>query len=371
MAKNEKGISIKQISSIFCLCSVELLDKDTYQPQVVLDTMSDSDSDMITDSGTDTEPESTDGELEIDLDREVEMDFTKDPDYRPLVDIFPTATVRRSQRLYTSATESSAPYSPTDDTESTLSELTVTISEPASPKYIGSEPESSDEFDSPEPIVITPKAIPVIITQDRTPSPFPIPIKLNEVALYPREQEESHLKEMTYYPKLRYWHKSIDICKCQIPNRDECLADFYFKFGFCPVAQATNFMNESPKLIIEQNSVELFNYYVANPELERLVKALHYLPRGVTDIESSCTVCKLVDSYLLMVHLDVLAHRCKIEIFATLPIDYNRFDVTILERCTATYLFIEKCLYEMVTKAKLAGKMCTFNRWISSDEIKW
>ena len=137
------------------------------------------------------------------------------------------------------------------------------------------------------------------------------------------------------------------------------------------MAQATNFMNESPKLIIEQNSVELFKYYVANPELERLVKALHYLPRGVSDIESSFTVCKLVDSYLLMVHLDALAHRCKIEIFATLPIDYNRFDVTILERCTATYLFIEKCLYELVTKAKLAGKMCTFNRWISSDEIKW
>ena len=342
---------------------MDLLDPGKYQPKVVLEDLYDPNDQM--------------GNLEIDL--EPKDSQIKDPDYRPLVNIFPTTSKRRSPRLQAkasaSATVSVAPYSPSedmDDMESISSEVAVTVSDPPSPQYfVDTSDESSDEFDSPQPINISPKPIPVIIT-NRSPSPFPIPIKLNDVALYPRETEEPHLRELSYYPKLRYWHKGIDVCECQIPNQNECLAEFYFKFGSCPLTQATNFMNESPKLIIEHNSVEMFRYYVAHPELESLVKALHYLPRGISDIESSFAICKIVDSYLLMVHLDVLVNRCKIEIFATLPICYNRMDITLRDRCSSAYLYIAKCLHEMLIKVKFADKQnAIFTRWISSDEIKW
>ena len=356
-----------------------MLDPTEYQPKVVLRKLDPS----------------SDEESDEESDMEIELDSpTKDPDYRPGTDVprIPNLQLRRSSRIEANKTYpdvcqttdiehyDNMGYSPTDSMavqvsdSDTDSEIAVTISDPPSPVYV-IDSDSFDEFeDSPQP-----KQIPVVISsppakliQSRTPSPFPFPLKLNKVALYPRNFEEPYLLELSHYPKLRSWHSQS--CKCKIPDpKQECLAEFYQSYGACPITQATNFLNESPKLIIENNNVELFKYYTAHDELEKFVEAIHYLPRGIADLQSGFAMCKMVDSYLILIHLDALCHHTKIGIYATLPIDFRPNDTTMINRCTATYLFIEKELYNAIRKVKqnLPYYLPDMERWVSTNEIDY
>ena len=340
-----------------------------YQPQVLLQRVDSSDN---------SEPEL---QIDLEIDPEtIEDSRVKDPDYMPSVHIYPTAVKRRSTRLATATV--SRPYSPTDpivvSDESDTDSTPMTISEPTPRiQYVhDSDSSDSDEFTeiqpSPKQIPVNVEPVPTVVNRSRTPSPYPFPLKLHKVALYPRDHEEPYLLEMSHYRKLHAWH--IPNCQCKYPDTTkECLADFYHKYGACPIYQATNFLTASPKLIIEHNNVELFHYYINHPELEKFIEAIHYLPQSISTLQSGFAICKMVDSYLILIHIDALCEQTKIGIFATLPIDFRPDDETMLNRTTATFKFLEKELHDAATKVKqfrpaIAPDM---ERWVSTDEIDY
>ena len=310
---------------------------------------------LSTENKSPVESESESDESDV----EMPEDKSKDPDYLPLGNIFPTTT-RRSTRLQQLRQES---YSPTDiiEIDPDIEIVTPIARNVASPIYIHDSDEETDEFDSPLPK-------PIVIEPARSPSPFPFPRSLNGVALYPRDNEDPHLLEMTRYDTLNAWHTKE--CACLVPNlANETLWEFYHTFGACPLIQATNFLTESPKLIIEENNIEILKYYMANKELEEFVKAVHYLAQATTEATTAYTICKLTDSYLLTVHMDLLINHSKLGIFLPIPVEPNLRDPEITRRCFKSFQHLQQHLSDQIVRVKQRPDLKYSDIWLSSKDI--
>ena len=320
------------------------LDPHKYQPKVLL-------KDILEVLGEET----TSNTHSMSEDEEDFDNVKADPDYMPTSHIFPSAKALRKSPHFTQPYSPSEPLSVTSGTSDT--EDTITISDPPSPQYV-IDSDECDEFESPEPIEIVP---------DEPKSPFPFPRYLNGVALYPRD-EDPCLLEMTKYSKLNAWHAPN--CDCVIPDpAKDNLPEFYLKFGSCPLNQATNFLHESPKLIIENNSVDLFKYYINHCELEKLVIGIHELSRGIVESTSGFAILKLVDPPLMMVRIELHIKQSRIGIFFPVPVLERPHDQDLAIRCSEAFNHLEKRLSSLIVSVK-QGKRVWSDEWLSCSDIE-